>query len=188
MRARGAQRRCAGGTAQARHAALKPFKTPSRSRSACARPPRRHARSSRPSAAPAPPRRRHPRPRNPNRVGCRPAPVAPAAPAVPRPRSGPGAQAPRRSPAARSSRPSSSFAKDAEYPRSPSRPAPKAPSGLGATIGTDGVKKVRVISGHPMLSRCRRRSRQTVALPAHPAQRHRRGNRNQIILNFVGDR
>ncbi|MEO8593806.1 MAG: TonB family protein [Candidatus Solibacter sp.] len=81
------------------------------------------------------------------------------------------------------------FRKDAEYPKIAKQTGAKGVVVLSATIGTDGnIKKVKVISGHPMLS--------NAAVEAVKQWRYRPTLLNgtpveaetQVSVNFVGDR
>jgi protein TonB len=80
------------------------------------------------------------------------------------------------------------YRKDAEYPRIAKQSGAKGTVVVSATIGTDGlIKKVKVISGHPMLS--------NAAVEAVKQWRYRPTLLNgtpveaetQVSINFVGD-
>ncbi|MGD0773870.1 MAG: TonB family protein [Candidatus Solibacter sp.] len=81
------------------------------------------------------------------------------------------------------------YRKDAEYPKIAKQTGAKGTVTLNATIGADGnIKKVKVISGHPMLT--------NAAVEAVKQWRYRPTLLNgqpvetdtQILVNFVGDR
>ncbi len=119
-----------------------------------------------------------------------PAPYAPAAPAPP-----PAASTPSSS---TESKPKSGgqiqnavliYRKDAEYPKIAKQTGAKGTVTLNATIGTDGtIKKVKVVSGHPMLTNAaidavkQWRYRPTL-LNGQPVE-----TETQVLINFVGDR
>ena len=109
-----------------------------------------------------------------------PAPVAPSAPSAssPAPRSGGQIQAA-----------VLVYRKDAEYPKIAKQTGAKGTVTLNATIGADGnIKKVKVVSGHPMLA--------NAAVEAVKQWRYRPTLLNgqpvetdtQVLVNFVGDR
>jgi periplasmic protein TonB len=81
------------------------------------------------------------------------------------------------------------YRKDAEYPKMARQTGTKGTVTLNCTIATDGtIKKVRVVSGHPMLV--------TAATEAVKQWRYRPTLLNgqpieaetQVLVNFVGDR
>jgi protein TonB len=81
------------------------------------------------------------------------------------------------------------YRKDADYPKMAKQTGAKGVVKLNATIGTDGsIKKVTVISGHPMLT--------GAAVDAVKQWRYRPTMLNgqaveaetQVLVNFVGDR
>ena len=81
------------------------------------------------------------------------------------------------------------YRKDAEYPKIAKQTGAKGTVTLTATIGADGnIKKVKVVSGHPMLS--------SAAVEAVKQWRYRPTLLNgqpvetetQVLVNFVGDR
>jgi protein TonB len=81
------------------------------------------------------------------------------------------------------------YRKDAEYPKIAKQTGAKGTVTLTATIGTDGnIKKVKVISGHPMLTSAAAeavkqwRYRPTL-LNGQPVEAE-----TQVLVNFVGDR
>ena len=81
------------------------------------------------------------------------------------------------------------YRKDAEYPKIAKQTGAKGTVTLNATIGADGlVKKVKVISGHPMLTNAavdavkQWRYRPTL-LNGQPVE-----TETQVLINFVGDR
>ena len=81
------------------------------------------------------------------------------------------------------------YRKDAEYPKIAKQTGAKGTVTLNATIGTDGlVKKVKVVSGHPMLTNAaidavkQWRYRPTL-LNGQPVE-----TETQVLINFVGDR
>ena len=81
------------------------------------------------------------------------------------------------------------YRKDAEYPRIAKQSGAKGTVVVSATIGTDGlIKKVKVVSGHPMLSNAaveavkQWRYRPTL-LNGSPVE-----SETQVSINFVGDR
>jgi protein TonB len=109
-----------------------------------------------------------------------PAPAAPNAPSAssPAPRSGGQIQAA-----------VLIYRKDAEYPKIAKQTGAKGTVTLNATIGADGnIKKVKVVSGHPMLT--------NAAVEAVKQWRYRPTLLNgqpvetdtQVLVNFVGDR
>jgi protein TonB len=115
-----------------------------------------------------------------------PPPFAPAAPAAPS------------NPAANDSKPKSGgqiqqavliYRKEAEYPKIAKQTGAKGQVVLAATIGTDGnIKKVKVVSGHPMLV--------NAAKEAVMQWRYRPTLLNgqaveaetQVVINFLADR
>jgi protein TonB len=121
-----------------------------------------------------------------NMSALAPAPVAPAAPGSPTAASG------------TDSKPRSGgqiqqavliYRKDAEYPKIAKQTGAKGVVTLNATIGADGnIKKVKVVSGHPMLT--------SAAVDAVKQWRYRPTLLNgqpvetetQVLVNFVGDR
>ncbi len=81
------------------------------------------------------------------------------------------------------------YRKDAEYPKMAKQTGAKGVVKLNATIGTDGsIKKVTVVSGHPMLTGAaveavkQWRYRPTL-LNGQPVEAE-----TQVLVNFVGDR
>jgi protein TonB len=81
------------------------------------------------------------------------------------------------------------YRKDAEYPKIAKQTGAKGTVTLNATIGTDGtIKKVKVVSGHPMLTNAaidavkQWRYRPTL-LNGQPVE-----TETQVLINFVGDR
>jgi protein TonB len=81
------------------------------------------------------------------------------------------------------------YRKDAEYPKIARQTGAKGTVTLNATIGVDGnIKKVKVVSGHPMLT--------NAAVEAVKQWRYRPTLLNgqpvetdtQVLINFVGDR
>jgi protein TonB len=81
------------------------------------------------------------------------------------------------------------YRKDAEYPKIAKQTGAKGTVTLNATIGVDGnIKKVKVVSGHPMLT--------NAAVEAVKQWRYRPTLLNgqpvetdtQVLVNFVGDR
>ena len=81
------------------------------------------------------------------------------------------------------------YRKDAEYPKIAKQTGAKGTVTLTATIGTDGnIKKVKVVSGHPMLTSAAAeavkqwRYRPTL-LNGQPVE-----TETQVLVNFVGDR
>jgi protein TonB len=81
------------------------------------------------------------------------------------------------------------YRKDAEYPKIAKQTGAKGTVTLNATIGADGnIKKVKVVSGHPMLT--------SAAVEAVKQWRYRPTLLNgqpvetdtQVLVNFVGDR
>ncbi len=81
------------------------------------------------------------------------------------------------------------YRKDAEYPKIARQTGAKGTVTLNATIGTDGnIKKVKVVSGHPMLT--------NAAVEAVKQWRYRPTLLNgqpvetdtQVLVNFMGDR
>ena len=81
------------------------------------------------------------------------------------------------------------YRKDAEYPKIAKQTGAKGTVTLNATIGADGnIKKVKVVSGHPMLT--------NAAVEAVKQWRYRPTLLNgqpvetdtQVLVNFVGDR
>jgi protein TonB len=81
------------------------------------------------------------------------------------------------------------YRKDAEYPKIAKQTGAKGTVRLLATIGTDGsIKKVKVVSGHPMLTNAAAeavkqwRYRPTL-LNGQPVEAE-----TEVLVNFVGDR
>ena len=81
------------------------------------------------------------------------------------------------------------YRKDAEYPKIAKQTGAKGTVTLDVTIGADGnIKKVRVVSGHPMLTNAaveavqQWRYRPTL-VDGQPVETH-----SQVLVNFVGDR
>jgi protein TonB len=81
------------------------------------------------------------------------------------------------------------YRKDAEYPKIAKQTGAKGTVTLNATIGADGnIKKVKVVSGHPMLTNAaveavkQWRYRPTL-LNGQPVE-----TETQVLVNFVGDR
>jgi periplasmic protein TonB len=81
------------------------------------------------------------------------------------------------------------YRKDAEYPKIAKQTGAKGTVTLNATIGTDGlVKKVKVISGHPMLTNAaidavKQWKYRPTLLNGQPVE-----TETQVLINFVGDR
>jgi protein TonB len=112
-----------------------------------------------------------------------PAPAAPTAPASP------AASSPAAKSGGQIQQAVLIYRKDAEYPKIAKQTGAKGVVKLNATIGTDGtIKKVKVLSGHPMLT--------NAAMEAVKQWRYRPTLLNgqpvetdtQVLVNFLGDR
>ena len=113
-----------------------------------------------------------------------PAPLAPAAPGSPRVAASPTPKS-----GGQIQQAVLIYRKDAEYPKIARQTGAKGTVTLNATIGTDGnIKKVKVVSGHPMLT--------NAAVEAVKQWRYRPTLLNgqpvetdtQVLVNFMGDR
>jgi protein TonB len=112
--------------------------------------------------------------------------LAPAAPAAP---SAPSASSPSPKSGGQIQAAVLIYRKDAEYPKIAKQTGAKGTVTLNATIGADGnIKKVKVVSGHPMLTNAaveavkQWRYRPTL-LNGQPVE-----TETQVLVNFVGDR